>query len=198
MASRKYSDSDDATLWSLLLNGDTGVLETLYRRYYDLLFNYGIKLCADEEVVKDCIQNLFVKMHKSNSLNETVSVRSYLLKSLKNILYDKLKATKETVSIHEMSFNLPFEDHTIDQLFPKDDEQLLLSRRLMEAYSRLPESQKTAIYLRYIKGFSYKEIAEVMEINIQSCMNCVFRGLAKLRSLLSATSLFLFFFYFTE
>lgn len=198
MTSFKYNESDDATLWVLLLKGNTGILETLYRRYYDLLFNYGMKFHPDEELIKDCIQNLFVKLHKSNSLNETTSVRSYLLRSLKNILFDKLKATRETISIHDYPFSIPVEDQTFEQLFPQDDQELKLSKQLMKAYSQLPENQKQAIYLRYIKGLSYKEIAEITEVNVQSSMNSVSRALTKLRSLISEYKVLLFFFLLSE
>lgn len=65
----------------------------------------------------------------------------------------------------------------------------------MEAYRLLPNNQRMAIYLRYIKGLSYKEMAEVLDINPQSSMNLVSRALTKLRSKLSNDD-FLFIFSF--
>lgn len=49
----------DESLWELLLKRDIEVLEILYRRHYDLLLNYGLKIYPDKELVKDCIQDLF-------------------------------------------------------------------------------------------------------------------------------------------
>lgn len=69
----------------------------------------------------------------------------------------------------------------------------------MEAYRLLPNNQRMAIYLRYIKGLSYKEMAEVLDINPQSSMNLVSRALTKLRSKLSNDDfLFIFSFIFFQ
>lgn len=188
-----YSEMIDVDLWNLLIKGDTKALEPLYRRHYDLLLNYGLKLYADQELIKDCIQDLFVKLHKSSKLKSTQYVRSYLLKSLKNILYDKLSTKKELEVLNEQAFNLVTDDALLVQLFQKNDEDLHLSYQLTEAYNQLSASQKSAVYLRFVKELSYKEIGEIMDINTQSSMNLVARSLTKLRTLLTQVKLILFF-----
>lgn len=55
-------------------------------------------------------------------------------------------------------------------------------KNLQAAYKQLSENQRMAIYLRYIKGLSYREVAAVLEINPQSAMNLVSRTLTSLRS----------------
>lgn len=193
MKQNSYQYMEDEVLWDLLLKGNIMPLEILYRRHYDLLLNYGLRYSTDEELVKDCIQDLFVKLHKSTRLSSTGYVRSYLLKSLKNILFDKLSSVKITESLHELSFDLVTDDIFLEQLFKNNDEDLQLSKQLMGAYRNLPDNQRTAIYLRYIKGLSYKEIAEVLNINTQSSMNLVSRALAKLRTQISLDIFFLIF-----
>lgn len=181
----EYYTLEDSTLWELLLKGDFYVLEVLYKRYYDLLFNYGMKVCTDKEIVKDCIQNLFIKLHQSDCLKETPYVRSYLLKSLKNILFDKLKYIQTTICIHDIPFYSLSDESNFDHLFPLDDEEQLLHKQLSKAFSELTESQKKIIYLRYIKELPYKEIAKITNMNPQSTMNSVSRTLAKLKKLLT-------------
>lgn len=188
-----YREMSDVDLWNLLLKGDTNSLEPLYRRHYHLLLNYGLKFYADEELIKDCIQDLFVKLHKSDNLKSTLYVRSYLLKSLKNILYDKLSVKKELEVLDEQAFNLVTDDVSLAQIFQKNDEDLELSRQLTEAYNLLSANQKSAVYLRFVKELSYKEIGEIMDINTQSSMNLVTRALTKLRGLLTQIKLILFF-----
>ena len=188
-----YQDMEDTTLWNLLLKGNIKPLEILYKRHYDLLLNYGLKFCSDEELIKDCIQDLFVKLCNSKRLSSTDYVRSYLLRSLKNILFDKLSSLKPTEELSELSFDLKIEDTALETLFKDNDEDLLLSKKLVEAYRSLPDNQRMVIYLRYIKGLSYKEIAEVLDINPQSAMNLVSRALTKLRSKMSLGDYFLLF-----
>lgn len=152
----KLVDLDDETLWILLLKGNMMTLELLYRRYYDLLLNYGLKFCQDKELVKDCIQDLFVKLHQSRNLSGTDHVRTYLLRSIKNLLMDKLSSIKLMEDIDEIGFDLKIDDSELAFLFHKNDDDLRLSRQLLNAYRQLPENQREAIYLRYVKGFSYR------------------------------------------
>ena len=95
----------DEILWSLYLKGDKEALEQIYRRYYPLLLNYGCRLSANQDLVQDCIQNLFIKlMSKSRNLSDTPSVKGYLLKAFRNNLLDSLeKEEKHNDFIFERS-----------------------------------------------------------------------------------------------
>lgn len=189
---------DDETLWKLLLKGNIKVLEVLYRRHYDLLLNYGFKFCQDKELVKDCIQDLFVKLHQSSSLSDTSHVKTYLLRGVKNLLIDKLSSMKITEDIEDVKFYLTIDDSTLTFLFNKNDEDLRLSKHLLEAYQQLPENQRVAIYLRYVRGLSYKEIAEILNIAPQSTMNLVSRALTKLRVIMQIEKIIVFLLLFSE
>lgn len=189
----KFVNWGDEALWALFLKGDMAALELLYRRHYDLLLNYGFKFCQDKELVRDCIQDLFVKIHQSRNLSETDHVKTYLLRSIKNLLMDKLSSMKIMEDIEDIGFDLEIDDSALTFLFAKNDEELRLSRQLLEAYRLLPENQKEAIYLRYVKGLSYKEIADVFAIAPQSSMNLVSRGMSKLRVIIQSEKAFLLF-----
>lgn len=180
----KNSSLTDSQLWSFLIEGDTGVLEIIYMRYYDLLLNYGLRYSTDIEFVKDCIHDIFVRLHLSKDLKMTVNVRSYLLKSVRNIIYDKSNNTKKVLSIDNDDLILPVDDSVLESLFSKNDTDIKLSKQLFAAYSKLSHSQKMIIYLRYAKGLSYKEISNVLDINEQSSMNLLSRALIKLRKII--------------
>lgn len=81
-----YQNMKDVALWNLVLKGDMKALSFLYKKHYELLLNFGLKYTSDEEFVKDCIQDLFVKLCTSKRLSSTEYVRSYLLTSLKNVI----------------------------------------------------------------------------------------------------------------
>ena len=176
---------DDKVLWDLLIKGDQKALEILYQRYYLLLLNYGLRCSTDRELVKDCIQDLFINLYQNTRINVTsVTVRSYLLRALRNNLTYKLMSDKAADSLDNSVFHIPVNEDLFDQLFPKNDRDVWLAHRLLEAISQLSPNQKTVLYLRYVEDLSYREIADVMNMNIQSSMNLFSRALAKLRSLM--------------
>lgn len=176
---------DDLALWDLLIKGDQKALEILYQKYYSLLLNYGLKCNPNKELIKDCIQDLFVNLFQNSSIKTTnITVRSYLLKALRNNLLYKLSSQKEEYSLDDSVFYIPENEDLFEQLFPKNDQDVLLARRLMDAMSQLTPNQKSVLYLRYVKELSYKEIADIMDMNVQSSMNLANRALTKLRSLI--------------
>lgn len=180
-----YNSLKDEALWDFARHGDAKALSVLYRRHYDLMFNFGLKYVRDEEVVKDCIQDIFVKFSVSRRLSHTDYVRSYFLTALRNSILDKLAARRSTDELDEQAFRMEIEDAAIERMFSRSDEQVRLGKRLMAAYGELTENQRAAIYLRFVSGLSYKEIAAVLEIAPQSSMNLVQRALARLRAKLS-------------
>lgn len=187
-----YQNMKDVTLWNLVLKGDMKAMSLLYKKHYELLLNFGLKYTSDEEFVKDCIQDVFVKLCTSKRLSSTEYVRSYLLTSLKNVISDKLSSLRLTEDLNEHFFELKIEDAALESLFNGNDEELQLSKKLVNAYKSLPENQRVAIYLRYVKGLSYKEMAAVLNINPQSSMNLVSRALTNLRSKMTLDEYLLF------
>lgn len=176
----------DAFLWNLFVQGDKSALEILYKRHYDLLFNYGLKYYACEYLVKDCIQDLFVKLYMAKNIKATPFVIAYLIKSLRNILFDKVNENKTIpITDHLITFDLSIQDSTLEKLFVKNDRDLVISKKLVQSFSKLSQNQKQILYLRYVKDLSHKEIAAIMDINEQSAMNLLSRTLSKLRKVIS-------------
>lgn len=182
---------DETNLWNLFVAGDKEVLGVFYKRYYNLLYNYGLKFCTNKTLVQDFIQDIFLKLYKSDSIGTTMSPRVYLLKSLRNMIFDYYTSYKEHLPMHEPVFLIPEEDVSFEKLFSRNDGELQRVKRLISAISGLSDKQKQILYLHYIKGLSHKEIAEILDINVQSSMNSLSRTLAKLRTQLNGEDLVL-------
>ena len=72
--------------------GNDRAFSELYDLYVHALYNYGMKITSDQELVKDCIHDVFVKVYKKR--HEQLSINnfsSYLLISLKNRLLDEFR-----------------------------------------------------------------------------------------------------------
>ena len=185
----KTYSSDDIEIWNHVVDGSRSALGVLYQKYYALLFNFGLKYRNDEDFVKDCIHDLFVKICVSDSLSSTQYVRSYLLTALKNLMFDRIISQHICDDIDEISFDINIPDESINEFFERENEAEL-GQRVMKAVNQLPNIQREAIYLHYIKGLSHKEIAAMMNINPQSSMNIISRALTNLRKRLSPNDFF--------
>lgn len=172
----------ESDLWNRVLLGDMTALSLLYSENYNLLFNWGMKFVSNDEMVKDCIQDVFVKICTSRRLSPTANVRSYLLTSMRNVIFDRLGSSYAArQSLDDHMFEIEESDVELERLFLDDDESLNVSRRLIAAYNALTPNQRMGVYLRYVRGMSHKEVAAVMGVNPQSVMNLLSRAMKSLR-----------------
>lgn len=180
----KQEDSDEL-VWQRLQQGDEHALETIYCRYFGTLYNYGVRLCSDEEIVKDCIQDIFMRLLSSKKTNTVTNIRAYLMISLRNGIIASNEYSKKRLSIEDNIFEFSISDDELLEIFPHDDASLKIGLKLKKAYEKLNSNQKQAIYLYYIKNFSWKEIGLILNITPHSSMNLVARAVSKLHLLMT-------------
>lgn len=193
-----YSDDSDhknireARIWAALRDGDREALDQLFRLFYSSLFDYGIKIVADEEIVKDGIQKLFLRLWKNhNSLGQAESVQAYLLFSLRRILLrhitsQKTRSEYSRVYVDEL-FAVSF---SMEEVIIQKELELEKKQELVKAMNHLNPRQKETLFLRYYHGLTNQEIAEVMDINRQSVKNNLSRAIQSLRKIVRTASLF--------
>lgn len=169
----------------LFYQGEITALEFFYKKYYNLLYNYGLKLLNDPVLIQDFIQDIFYKLCKRGRPKRIDNLKVYLLRAMRNIIYDYYAERREIISMEEIVFTIPDDDVVFNSFFAKTDEELHKWKSLLEAINSLPNQQKHVLYLFYVKGLSHKEICEIMEINLQSSMNTLSKAIKKLRSTLN-------------
>ena len=172
---------------------DTPLYSATFKYHFDTLYNYGIKITNDSELVKDCIQELFFRIWKNDiDLAKISYLKSYLLIGLRRQILNMLELKfyhVDRIKIED-HFLIEFsaEDYFIQQQFEEDQR-----RNIIQVLNKLSKKQREAIYLRYFEELEYSEIAEIMNINLQSAKNNVHRGLDSMRELLSLYFFFMFF-----
>ena len=93
--------------------GNDEAYAELYDMYVQMLFNYGMKLTSDQELLKDCIHDVFVKVYnKRHDKNAINNLCSYLIISLKNRLLDEFR---------RQTFTTPNEVETYEYRRAADD-----------------------------------------------------------------------------
>ena len=88
------------TLWIRFKNGNDQALSLIFDLYVNKLFSYGLKLYKDEQLVKDCIQEVFISLiDKRESLLISDKTHLYLFKSLRNKLFDEIRTSRRKRTI---------------------------------------------------------------------------------------------------
>ncbi|MGQ0738295.1 MAG: RNA polymerase sigma factor [Bacteroidota bacterium] len=177
------NDSADIILWSAFKNGDREAFSVLFHRYYPLLLQYGSKIVGDPRELEDCIHDLFIELWKSKAGTDIISVKAYLLKSLKYKLYklgrQRLPLQSSDAGFETMTFEISHDDFLVQK-----EEERSKSRLVISAINQLPPRQKEMVYLRIFKGLQYEEISDIMNISYQATRNLFYQSVKSLRQLL--------------
>ena len=167
-------------LWIQFLNGDETSFSQLYCLFFDDLLTYGRRVGAENEMVEDLIQDLFLKLYQRKIiLEDNTKLRPFLYRSLKNLIYNQLlrNAKLQPLPDYDFAFDL---NYTIDEQLSLTYDQGL-SDEVHHILRGLTGRQKEIIYLRFVHEMSFEDISEIMEINIQSARNLLTRSMEKLR-----------------
>lgn len=188
---------NDSQWWDSFRNGDEKAFSWIFNNYVQSLYQYGIRFVADEDLVKDSIQELFIKLYNNRTnLSATDNIQLYLFRALKNRLINNLSNKRDFISLSTST--LPFEVENSSDTELEDEEWSVTLRklRLEKGMKNLTPRQREAIYLRYIKEMSIDEICTLLNLNQQSARNLIHRGIEKLRKEISLAIILLFLSFF--
>ena len=167
--------------WKLFLEGTDEDYSWLYTSHSQLLYQYGLQITSDTEVVKDCIQDVFVRIYKNKEkLSIPQNVKIYLMISLKNSIYNVFNKERLEED-YVFNFHSIEEQHIAENDFINEEEHREQINEIKRILHVLTPRQREIIYYRFIEEMEYDEICQIMDINYQSAYNLLQRSLQKVR-----------------
>ena len=141
------------------------------------IFYFLYRYTSVKEVAEDLTQETFVNFLCSvENLNPEKSCVSYLYKIARNLAMNHLNKKAQITSFNEEDTILNLSNNIIGEIeasFLLDDYQ--------KAINALPERCKATFLLSRFSGFDYSEIAEIMDVSVQTVKNQMNKALAVLR-----------------
>lgn len=177
---------DDRALWQRMLAGDDQALAALFRLHYPRLYDYGLKLTQQAELVKDGIQEVFAYLwEKRATLAAVDSVRAYLLVALRRHLFKSLaNQQRRQESDHRHLLEEMAESFSPEEFLIMQEKEEAEKQALNQALQEIPPRLREALYLKTNTGLAYREIAGIMNISPQVARNYVSEAFHRLRALL--------------
>lgn len=182
----RSSDQNEGKLWKNFREGSDRAFFDLYDQYVDVLFSFGVQFCTDKEIVKDCIQDLFIDLYRyRKSLSDTDSIKFYLFRSLRRKLHKEI-SKNQFVSLDE-------EVEVMPDLQVSDSEKKIIGYEsekenlhiLEQALKQLTKQQQRALAMKFEQNLSYSEIASLLNISVESARTNIYRALKSLRKKMS-------------
>ena len=186
-----FTQDESYIKWKLFLEGDDQAYNWIYTHYIQVLYNYGLQITPDSEIVKDCIQDVFVKIYKAKKkLTVPQNPKVYLMIALKNNIYNTFNQERlqknYAFSLYQTEEQLTVKNEFIDQ--EARHEEMNNIKRMMKI---LTPRQREVIYYRFIEELSYDDICQIMGLNYQSAYNLLQRSLQKIREAYGVTGIWM-------
>ncbi len=178
----------DEMLVALYAKGTNQAFDILLERYKDKLYSYIYFIVRNEDLAEDIFQETFVKAIvtiQQGRYTENGKFPAWLTRIAHNLVIDffRQERNENTVSNDETEVdlfnNIKFSEDTVEMRMV-NDQTLKDVRRLMDM---LPDNQREVVYMRYYQDLSFKEIAEITGVSINTSLGRMRYALMNLRRL---------------
>ena len=164
-------------------HGDMDAFERLILQHEKTVYNLAFRMLYHSEDAKDVSQEVFLKAYRNiGNFDERSAFSTWLYRITYNTCIDATRRQKGKQS-YSLEDELENEEGTIQrQVADKGDtpEEAILKKEqrseILQALDTLSEEHKTAIILRDVKGLSYEEIAEILEISLGTVKSRISRA----------------------
>lgn len=190
-----YTELDDRKLVTLARSGREGAYRELLSRYQRPVFSLVYRMVRDRTLAEDLAQETFVRVFNSlDSYDPAYKFSSWIFKIANNLAIDHLRKRKlDTLSIHgsphadspqqeeETRITLTARGETPDAYV----EHRELGSHIERAIGELRPEYRTAITLRHLEGYSYEEIAQIMDVPLGTVKTYIHRARSELKERLA-------------
>ncbi len=159
-------------------DGDRKSFDRIYLATWKTLYGYAWSRTQDEDVAKDMVQDVFVKLwNKRDNINIRQYVIAYLMSSLKNQLIDYFYKENRNNTVVERAYYLM-------EMVVKQDEMGLsyedAEEILQEEMEKMPSNMRASLQLR-LENYDVKDIAQTLNLADQTVNNLLSEAKKRLK-----------------
>jgi RNA polymerase sigma-70 factor (ECF subfamily) len=186
----------DALLIDKYIAGDENSLALLINRHQSKIYGYIYSKVLDRDVTEDIFQETFYKviytLKQKKYYNEEGKFLSWVLRIASNLIIDKFRNDKK------MPLNRDTEDLSVFSKITDDTcniENKLIKNQvnidLKAIIEKLPHDQKEVIMMRYFLEMSFKEIADLTGVSVNTTLGRMRYAITNLRKVIEKNKIYL-------
>lgn len=178
----------DDMLVALYSKGNDKAFDELLSRYQGKIFNYILFIVRNQELAEDIFQETFVKAivtMQQGRYTADGKFGAWITRIAHNLVIDSFRQerSENTISNDETEVDLLNDADLCDdnvEMQMINDQTLIDVRRLVDA---LPDNQREVVYMRYYQDLSFKEIAEIVGVSINTALGRMRYALLNMRKI---------------
>ncbi|GAB4416850.1 MAG: sigma-70 family RNA polymerase sigma factor [Anaerolineae bacterium] len=182
-----YSKLDDVELIALVACAEPDALAELYERYHRLVFSLALNSVADHAAAEEITLDVFTRVwEKAETYRaEQSKVITWLLSLTRHRAIDILRQRRTRWERNLVSWADVPDAASFNSNGPQEVVELTLRReQVRTAVAQLPAEQKEALALAYFKGYTHRQIAEILQEPLGTVKTRLRSAMQKLRQML--------------
>jgi RNA polymerase sigma factor (sigma-70 family) len=188
------SKSTDYELIQKFIKGEQSCFEEIIHRHKNKVFAYISLYIRDQALVEDIFQDTFLKVIqsvKSGKYYDNGKFLSWVMRIAHNLIIDHFRRIKQmnTTSNDDYESDIfnskRFSDANIEDILIK--RQIQKDVRML--IGQLPDDQKEVVILRHYAGLSFKEIADITDVSINTALGRMRYALINLRKIMDENNM---------
>lgn len=185
----RLQQASDQDLVKLYIDGDESVIEELLRRHKSKIFTSIYLLVKDQYLAEDIFQDAFIKVIntlRSGRYNEEGKFLPWVMRIAHNLVIDYFRKEKRTPTITSADGT---DILNLIQIHEESAEERMLREQthadLRKMIHFLPDEQKEVLIMRHYADLSFKEIAELTDVSINTALGRMRYALSNLRKMMN-------------
>lgn len=160
--------------------GDRDALVTLLRDIENHVYRTAFYILGNEHDAMDAAQEALIRIYtRIDSYEEKAQFKTWVQRIVTNICIDKFRRRKPTVSIEEHDMWFETKQNVEQEVMSS-----FAAAEIQAAIDQLPAHHRAVVVLRYLQDFSYKEIAESLDLPLNTVKSYLYRARQKLQTFL--------------
>ena len=158
------------------LSGNQHAFNMLAYKWQKPLYNFCLRYIGDTDCAKDIVQMVLLKIYqKLRTLDDHSKFTSWIYSITRNLCLDEIKRKKHD-SIDFREFEIEDSKNYENEVTKND-----MANVLKSALQKIPEDQREVIILKTYHELKFIEIAEILDISINTVKSRMYLGLKALK-----------------
>ena len=179
----------DYELIQRFINGEQSCFEQIIKRHKNKVFAYISLYIRDQALAEDIFQDTFMKVIqsvKSGKYQDNGKFISWVMRIAHNLIIDHFRRIRQmnTISNDEYESDL-FNSRKFAESTVEDDMiKRQIQKDVRKMISHLPDDQREVVILRHYAGLSFKEIADITDVSINTALGRMRYALINMRKIM--------------
>jgi len=181
--------NSDYELIMRFIKGEQSCFEDLIHRHKNKVFAYISLYIRDQALAEDIFQDTFLKVIqsvKSGRYYDNGKFISWVMRIAHNLIIDHFRRVKQMNTVSNDNYESDIfnsrkfaEDNVEDDMIKNQ-----IQKDIRKMITHLPDDQKEVVILRHYAGLSFKEIAEITDVSINTALGRMRYALINLRKIM--------------